>query len=123
MFRPVCEHCGHPLVLHSYVLAYHLKRPRICQANVPIEEDGFCVCDDLRGTKYEYLDQSTDQEKTRCTGCGRIDGLQQVIRLEGTGNDGREILGSWRTTVEAAEDTMMKVMAQYPGITAWGFWE
>jgi hypothetical protein len=55
---------------------------RYCQAKIPIESDGFTVCDDLWGTKYEDGDQSTEDEQTICESCGRIDDLRYVANAK-----------------------------------------
>jgi hypothetical protein len=67
-----CPRCGGPLRLSSYKLEHQSNHRRECQAIVPICPDGFAVCDDLWGTQFENVDQSTADEVVECVECGRL---------------------------------------------------
>lgn len=71
-FISTCPRCGGSLRLSSYKLEYQSRARRECQANVPISSDGFTVCDDLWGTRFENGDQSTSDEVVECVDCGRL---------------------------------------------------
>jgi hypothetical protein len=71
-FISTCPRCGGSLRLSSYKLEYQSRKRRECQANVPISSDGFTVCDDLWGTRFENGDQSTSDEVVECADCGRL---------------------------------------------------